>query len=185
MKISINCNACAYPILLLFFMILFVRCNSCNQENNLSVKDCDAILNNKKIVDRKVKIYQVSEIFYNFLDSAIESEKKCSFYTKCTSGFLFTTYKSKDYYKIQINSINIYRYDYSKCLGIFEYKDYRFVCDSLFIPKLLKATNKFINIKYMDIDRSNWMNINDDRASTWFFTYKNDSILLKGHHSCY
>lgn len=166
-------------------MLLFVRCNSCNQESGNNLNDCDTILNNKKIIERKVEIYKVSGSFYNILDSVIVSEKKCSFYNKCTSGFLVTTYKSNDYYKIEINSINIYRYDYSKCLGIFKYKDYSFVCDNLLIPELLKTTNEFNNVKYQDIDRSNWININEDRASTWFFVYRNDSILLKGHHPCY
>lgn len=178
-----NIRICLMSLLLLLFF--FVRCSYYNKGDRSVEKSCDTILNNKNFIERKVNIYKVSEVFYTFLDSVIESEKKCSFYNKCTSGFLFSTYKSKNYNRIEINSINIYRYDYSECFGIFEYRDYRFVCENFLIPKLLKLTNNFITVKYMDLDRSNWINVNEDRASTWFFKYKNDSIILQGHHLCY
>jgi len=168
----------------------FLSCNNSNMteeyKNDFSVfTDCDTILNGRKSGEKEIRLYKIDTSFYSFLDSIIISELKCPFYNECMSGFSFTYVNRFGVSEIQITSDNIYRYDYSKCHGLFEYKGRRFICDSLYNSDLLHKTSETICVKYLIIDRSHWATDGDERSTTWFFEFANKQILFKGHHKCF
>jgi hypothetical protein len=171
-------------------LLLICSCNGLNKEGKYEINSslfmgCDTILKGKKIGVKDLPLYKIDTSFYTFLDSIVVSESKCPFYNECTSCFSFTFVERFGVSEIQITSDNIYRYDYSKCHGLFEYKGRRFICDSLYNADLLHKTSEIITVKYLIFDRSHWANGGNERYTTWFFEYENKNILFKGHHKCF
>lgn len=145
---------------------------------------------------RKVPVYTIDSTFYPFLDTVINSEKKCIYFDPYQIGFLYDLCdfdfapkeemdRYKDYDVFSLATENIYTYDYSKCIGIFEYKGFRFICDSICNTELLKKTNSYAIVKYFfNENKVEEEPFNDDRWSDWYFLYKKGNIKLYGYHPC-
>jgi hypothetical protein len=173
-------------VLCLFGVLFLISCSNSNESSGNSQKksDCDTLLMNRKVIEAKMAVYGVNESLYPILDSVIEAEMLCPFYDECKSGFVFTTTTDSGFYRIEINSINVYNYDYKKCFGVFIYNDHRFICEGTSVESLLTKTAEELVIKYWEIDRSKWKPETDDRYTTWYFEYLNNKLLYKGHHLC-
>ena len=159
--------------------------NKVNNNRTDILLNCDTVLRGKKIIVKEIPIYKIDTSFYSFLYTIIKAEMKCPYYKQCMSGFSLTTIKRTDYYYIEVNTANIYFYDYSKCYGLFEYDGVRFICDSICIKDLLQKTTEDLSVKYLDLDRSKQVINIDDRYSTWYFEYRNKKIKLTGKHLCF
>ena len=181
-----------YILLPLTFFSL-IECNS-KETKKTENKGCDSWLIGRPTNEVSLPIYKIDSCFNKYLDTIIEEETKCTFFDSCQSGFLYymrnyifvsdTTERVSPRDLIMISSENIYTYDYTYCLGIFEYKGYRFICDSLCNKDFLKKTNKLKKIKYLKIDKKRIPEI-DDRWSDWTFNVKNKKIKIYSHHPCY
>jgi len=176
-------------IVVVFFSAIGCNTKVVNTNGNTQVVDsltnCDTLLRGKKIISKEIPVFKIDSSFYPFLDSIIKLEKTCPYYKQCTCGFSFFTKVFSDFYKIEINSENIYTYDYSKCYGIFEYHNHRFVCEGLFNKELLIKTTSMQIVKYLNFNRNNEKIEYNDRLSTWYFNYKNKKIIPNGFHGCF
>ena len=161
----------------------FLTCQNTNNNVKRTVK-CDSSLIGKNVIEIDMAIYKINKIFYDYLDTIIVNEEKCVYYDRCISGFSFTIEKSGKNFQIEINSANIYSYDYSECFGVFEYAGYLFICEDLNTKEILNRTKFYKKIKYLNIDRTQWEITHDDRFSTWYFEINNNIIQLRGHHPC-
>ncbi len=175
---------------LISFVILFVKCNSFNKKGDKENKNTnyDSIYRGEQIKSSKVRIYEIDSSFHYFLDTIIESEKKCPYYSKNYSGFKYSIAlfsESPDIEEMSISSINIYTYDYSKSYGIFEYKEHRFICDSICNKEILKPTKNYVTVRYIIQDNSKTKYDKDDRYSSWYYVYKNKKFITTGHNPCY
>ena len=172
-------------------LVLFAKCNNTGNTNKSiykqtdSLTNCDTILKGKKYKEKQIPVYKIDASFYSFLDTIIKAEKECPYYKQCMSGFSITTLRRTDYFYIEVNTANIYFYDYSKCYGLFEYNGVRFICDSLYLKDVLQKTTEFISVHYVDLDRSKQVINYDDRYSSWYFEYRNKRIKLTGKHLCF
>lgn len=183
MKVFLNIFCC----LLIF---VFIKCNNTTTNNKMDEKqsnifsNCDTILKGKRIVEKNIPVYRIDKSFYQFLDTIIKSEKKCPYYNQCSCGFSFIVEKSEGTLYLEVNTENIYTYDYSNCSGIFEYNGYRFCCENLIINELLHKTEAILKVKYLDLSDKKKSDVIDDRFSTWYFKYSKKKIILRGHHPC-
>lgn len=174
--------------LYLFILILgFTQCNT-NVKNNKDIdfNSCDSLLIGKEFKDTLITLYEIDSSFYHYLDTIIESEKKCRFYNECKTGFSIVSYKNYSEFDLCIKTVsNIYVYDYSKCFGIYIYKGHRFICENIEIPYLLKKSKFTDSIRFAVIkDRSYLLYEIDDRWSGWYFKLKKGKYLLKDHFQC-
>lgn len=185
----INFNRRVITILsTLLLAVIFTSCFCPKKEDKHLIFICsDTMANGERIDSINVDLIDIDSSFFNFFDTIIIEEKRCPYYNDCNSGFLFTTslIKSKSGLKeIMISSININRYDYSKCKGVFIYNNFRFVLDSLSDDEYLHITNNKIKIKYFIENKHNKRFDIDDRFSNWLFIKKNNNIECSGHYSC-
>lgn len=166
---------------------MLIQCNG-NKTNSKEqiYSECDTILKNKKVIEKEIPLYEVDKSFLVYLDTIVESEKKCSFYSKCTSSFLCYAIQEDEGVKIEITSINKYRYGYENCFAIFKHKDMIFACEKGFpVENLLLKTNRKEKVIFYDVDRSDWNQLShNDRATTWAFNYKNNHISFRNHFQC-
>lgn len=175
-------------LLIIFISTTLIGFNSCNlSKQNNNELNCDSILKDKKMLCRSVDIYEIDTIFHNYLDTIIEYEINKKYFNKCYSSFIFSTSlvqsnETSGLDEMLISTINRYMYDYTRCFGIYNYKGYIFLCDSLCDKNLLKTTNKTISLKYFEMDQYLWQIDIDDKYSTWYFAFKNNCIVKTGHY---
>ena len=174
--------------LLPFIIITMIYLNGCNlNEQNKNKSNCDSILKDIKLQSTIVDIYGIDTIFYNYLDTIIDYEPFKKYFNKCNSIFLFSSSlvestENLGLDEILITTIDKYRYNYARCFGMFTYKGYGFICDSLCDKSLLKKINKKASIRYFALDKYLWQGDIDDRFSTWYFIKKNNRIIKTGHY---
>jgi hypothetical protein len=177
-------------LFLIFSIIIVESCTFSSKKNAESSFEnicSDTLTKGERIDSVLLKIFKIDSIFFKQLDTIILEEKKCPYYNKCNSGFLFTSslLKSESGLKeIMISAININRYNYSKCKCIFEYKEHRFVCDSLSNTNFLQQTNDSQFVKYIVKDKPQGIHDIDDRFSNWLFININNRIICTGHYQC-
>ena len=182
----------AYCIPIILPVLMLIACNT-SETRRTNNNNCDSLFFGRPTKEVNVPLYEIDSSFKIYLDSIIEEEIKCTFYNPCQSGFLYymrnfvfvpeTNQRNSHSSVFYISSENIYTYDYSKCIGLFEYRSFRFICDSLCYKDILKKTNNSRKIKFLLISKKE--PINDDRWSDWGFIIKNKKLQLFSHHHCY
>jgi hypothetical protein len=164
-------------------MLIFLTCQNSKNSGRRNA-NCDSLLIGKDVIEESIAIYKINKGFNPYLDTIIINEEQCAYYNRCVSGFSFTVQQSDRNFKIEINSTNIYSYDYSNCFGVFEYGGYLFICEGLNTKEILNITKFNRKLKYLNIDRTQWEITHDDRFSTWYFELNNNNIQIRGHHPC-
>jgi hypothetical protein len=138
----------------------------------------------RRILTRELPVLVIDTSFYPHFDSIIDQELQCSYYNKLWSGFSFYSQKDVIGYQIDINSANIFTYNYLNSLGIFYYRKHRFICEGVLNKEILSKSELKEQIQYFEFDEmKNSANYNDE-FSSWYFYIRNHKILLKGHHVC-
>jgi hypothetical protein len=175
-------------LLIIFILTTLICFNGCNfLVQNKNESNCDSILKDKKLISKTVDLYEIDTIFYNYLDTIIDYEINKKYFNKCYSCFLFSTSlvqstETLGLDEMLVSTINRYMYDYTRCLGIFNYKGYIFICDSLCDKSLLNKTNKMTFLKYFEMNKYLWQIDIDDKYSTWYFVNKNNGLVKTGHY---
>lgn len=172
----------------LLIMFLSYNCSNSittNKNNNPIPSICDSIFIGKNFKEKNIQLYSINNSFQKYLDTIIQSEIVCPFYKKCSSAFIFIIRKSENGYQISVNSIDLTKYDYSDCFGLFYYKEWVFVCSGIDSKEIVsKILNKIVNAKYFENIKKKFPSHNDT-FSTWYLEYINDNIEITGHSPCY
>lgn len=165
--------------------------SSCSNHSNGNFREVylcgDTLKSSEKLDSVKIPVFQIDSIFYGYLDTIVSAEIHCSNFDSCNRGFIYTTSLIMSQFKnhdIMISAIDINRFDYSKCIGIFEYKNFRFVCDSICNEDFLIPTNNVLNIKYISSNETKISSDIDDRYSNWLFNMDGNKIICTGHYTC-
>ena len=139
-----------YNILIILSSLILFECNPTQKKATVK-SDCDSLLTGRTVNEIVLPLYIIDSSFVKFLETIVNEESKCTFFDSCQSGFLYSSYEAKVYtsntqkssaLKIIISSTNIYNYDYSDCIGIFEYGGFRFICYRNCDKSLLTKTDK-------------------------------------------
>ncbi|NCT18964.1 MAG: hypothetical protein GW771_12110 [Flavobacteriia bacterium] len=122
------------------------------------------------------------------LDSIINQEKKCSYYT-CDLIFGITINKNEEDTYLVIDSLLDKNIAFGlNPYGYFYYKKHLFLVDGDVSSQLLDRTEKKRNFKYLEYDptyipkngeKKKIFVFTDDSFSQWEFLYKNQKLLLK------
>jgi len=108
----------------------------------------------KKYLEKSIDVYKIDSAFYPFLDSIIKQGKKCSYYDRFKTVFIyekpiFQEVNCTKCPNIAIFSENASTYNYSNCIGVFEFKRHLFFCDSLCNKELLQKTASKFHVRYL------------------------------------
>lgn len=175
-------------VILLFIAVPLYQCTGSNKNkkdiDESSLKGYDTVSSNLTIREARLKLFEALEPFHRFLDTIVDTEKKCPLYNEKSSGFVLSKYEDDEMYPIGIGSIDVFNYDYSEAIGVFIYRGHQFVCDDM-LSGLMIETNDSIDIKYhFDEEFDLYWHTIDDRGSAWYFKYENNHITLTGHYAC-
>ena len=140
---------------------------------------------NTKVIEKKIPIFQVDSSMNKILTEIIKTELGCPYYINGRSCFLFGAKKFVNYYEIYIGVSYVDDIDFSYCLGIFDFKGYKFIYGGDSCEELLHKSNyDSLSVKYT-IDTDNSIPMVDDSYSQWSYQYKNKSFKDIGHTICY
>jgi hypothetical protein len=175
---------------LIAFSLIYFSFFSCSYKTfnpQINTDKCDSLLFGKKVKNIFVNTYEIDSIFYSYLDTIINKEQNYQFYNPCYSSFLYSksVMQSSDTSNLEelfIGSMNKYKYDYSRCYGVFKYKNHLFICDSLCDKSLLHLVNKKTIICSLKLRKYLWQADIDDRYSSWYFIIKKNKVKLTEHY---
>lgn len=170
--------------IMMSLIILFIgyQC-SLPMKKNKELEGCDTVLINQQYFDTLIPVYSIDPLFFEYLDTIIETEKRCTGFDECLTGFQLISYTDSNKSELlNIETIsNKYKYDYSQCKGVFIYKNFNFMLTYADLP-ILKAKDSVFNQKY--VKHQNHLLGYDDRWSAWTFELKDKKYILKDHFQC-
>lgn len=169
-------------IISIIFIFIGYQC-SLPIKRKITLEGCDTVLINRHFSDTLIPIYNVDNIFFNYLDTIIRTEKQCAYFNECLTGFELISYLDNNGTELlNIETIpNKYVYDYSKCKGIFIYNNFHFILSQTNIP-ILNATDSLYSQKYLK--QTTRFIGHDDRWSAWTFELKDKNYIFKDHFQC-
>ena len=144
---------------------------------------CQASAENDSTTVLKIK----NEIFLSILDSVINFEQKCDYYTSDLNFVISICYDSI----ISIGSETHITKDYD-FYGCFMIKDHTFFVRGISLPpSLFSLTDEKIVVEYYDSKETYDPNtgevtfdiIEDDRFTFWWYKYIDGEFIFQGRHS--
>lgn len=172
-------------VIIISLIILLTGCHySPSNQKSGKLEGCDSVLIDRQYFETIIDLYEIDSVFINYLDTIVESEKRCVNYDECLTGFQLITYiNSNGFEFLNIETIpNIYTFDYSQCKGIFIYKNFHFILLHTDIPFLRRKYSSFKQ-KHIEIEEQPLTGY-DDRWSAWTFQLDGNKYILKNHFQC-
>jgi competence protein ComGC len=172
----------------LILILILITLLNCNLKTNTEVIKLTSQYSIKDLVESKLELYQINENASPLLDSIIRNINECVKYRNTQIGFVFTVYKdttNKTIISIE-NTTNLYKFDYSRCNGVFYYKGYQFVNIGIINDSLLKDLGQRVQLYSVNKEKLRYMYKGSDEFfhSSWSYIYDGEDFKCVDFNVC-